>query len=336
MLSRLFKSRARFDDPDAEVRRSAVVAVTDEEAGDFQEDFAELARVDTDVRVRRAALGKLLQARRLEPFLTDPDPDIVRAAAEAIARDPDAAELLQRPEVRAAAIRLAHDLDAVAGLIGDVEFDHELIRLAVESRSPKVRVAVADKLMKESSLVELERLSRDKDKNVNRLTRSRLEEIKHARAELDKALRRAAELTQIVETQLKPDSDPLFAARLGVVKHDWHSNGSRHAAAVARLATFGLPATPLTEWSARFEAGIARADATAATLVHTPVAHAAVETPSTATATARSTPRSLAGSPTATPMSRSSSGSAATNQASKSAPPRRRAWPCGVRKTARP
>ncbi len=49
--------------------------------------------------------------------------------------------------------------------------------------------------MKESSLVELERLSRDKDKNVNRLTRSRLEEIKHARAELDKALRRGEELT---------------------------------------------------------------------------------------------------------------------------------------------
>ena len=147
MLSRLFKSRARFDDPDPEVRRNAVIAVTDEEAIDFQDDLAELARVDKDVGVRRAALGKLLQHQRLEPFLKDPDPDIVRAAAEAIARDADAAELLHHPEVRAAAIRNAHDLDAVAGLIGDVGFDHELIRLAIESRSPKVRVAVADKLM---------------------------------------------------------------------------------------------------------------------------------------------------------------------------------------------
>jgi DNA repair protein SbcC/Rad50 len=266
MLSRLFKSRARFDDPDAEVRRNAVLAVTDEEARDFQDDLAEVARADADPGVRRAALSKL-HHQRLEPFLTDPDPETVRAAAEAIARDIDAGALLRHPQVRAAAIRQAHDLESVAGLIGDVGFDQELIRLAIESRSPKVRVAVADLLMKETSLVELERLSRDKDKNVNRLTRSRLEEIKHARAELDKTLRRAAELTTTAETQLKADTDPLFAARLGVVKHDWHANCARHAAAASRLAAHGLPANPLDEWTVRFEAAIARADAAATAAV---------------------------------------------------------------------
>ncbi len=127
-------------------------------------------------------------------------------------------------------------------LIGDVAYDHELIRLAIDSRSPKVRLAVADKLMKESSLIELERLSRDKDKNVNRLTRSRLEEIKHARAELDKAQRRGEELVHAVETQLKSESDPLFTARLGVVKHDWHANAERHRAAAQLLASHGIAA----------------------------------------------------------------------------------------------
>jgi len=263
MLSRLFKSRARFDDPDPQVRRAAVLAISDEEAKNFQDDFAELVGSDADLGVRRAALSKLHEGRRLERFLNDPNPEIVRAAAEAIARDVDSGELLQNPDVRCAAIRLARDVDQVSRLIGDVAYDHELIRLAVEARSPKVRVAVADKLMKESSLVELEHVSRDKDKNVNRLARSRLEEIRHARAEHDKAQRRAAELLQTVET-LKPDTDPLFTARLGVVKHDWTVNAERHRAAAILLVNHGAPADSIDALATRYAAQIERLDALAA------------------------------------------------------------------------
>ena len=252
-----------------------MLAIPDDEAKNFQDDFAELARSDADAGVRRAALSKLLDGKHLEPFLTDADPEIVRAAAEAIARDVDSAELLNHPEVRAAAIRLARDPESVSRLIGDVSYDHELIRLAVESRSPKVRLAVADKLMKESSLVEIERLSRDKDKNVNRLARSRLEEIKHARAELDRTLRRGEELVHTVETQLKSESDPLFTARLGVVKHDWLANLDRHRAAAQLLANHGVTTAPLSELAQRFEAGAARLDAQAATLAPTPTPAAA-------------------------------------------------------------
>ena len=264
MLSRLFKSRARFDDSNPEIRRAAVLAIADEEAANFQDDFAELVRSDADPGVRRAALSKIIDGRRLEAFLADADPDIARAAAEGIVRDVDAGELLHRPEVRAAAIRTARDPESVEGLIGELEYDHELIRLAVESRSPKVRVIVADKLMKEASLVELERVSRDKDKNVNRLARGRLEEIKQARAEVDKALRRAEELTHTVETQLKADSDPLFGARLGVTKHDWQAVVARHAAAAQRLAQHGVGVSALSELARRFESGVARADEMAA------------------------------------------------------------------------
>jgi exonuclease SbcC len=279
MLSRLFKSRARFDDPDAEVRRTSVLAISDEDAKNFQDDFAELARADADLGVRRAALGKLLEGSRLAPFLNDAHPDIVRAAAEAIARDIDAGELLNHAEVRSAAIRIARDPESVARLIGDVAYDHDLIRLAVESRSPKVRVAVADKLMKEASLIELEHLSRDKDKNVNRLARGRLEQIKHARAEVEKSLRRAEELTHTIETQLKADSDPLFTARLGVVKHDWNANRDRHDAAARLLAAHGTTPEPLTDLSRRFEAAAARMDTAAATLA--PPAAGTAEVPAT-------------------------------------------------------
>src|SRR5262245_55921495 len=122
MLSRLFKSRARFDDPDPEIRRAAILAIADEEAANFQDDFAELVRSDANVGVRRAALSKIVDGKRLAAFLADPDPDIVRAAADGIARDSNAGELLHRPEVRSAAIRNARDPDSVSRLIGDVEY----------------------------------------------------------------------------------------------------------------------------------------------------------------------------------------------------------------------
>ena len=83
---------------------------------------------------------KLLDGKHLEPFLTDADPEIVRAAAEAIARDVDAGALLHHPEVRGRGHSQSRAIRrASSRLIGDVEYDHELIRLAVESRSPKVR-----------------------------------------------------------------------------------------------------------------------------------------------------------------------------------------------------
>ncbi len=75
-----------------------MLAIPDDEAKSFQDDFAELARSDADALVRRAALSKLLDGKHLAPFLTDADPEIVRAAAEAIARDIDSAELLNHPK----------------------------------------------------------------------------------------------------------------------------------------------------------------------------------------------------------------------------------------------
>jgi len=71
MLSKLFRSRARFDDPDPENRRRAVVGLSEEDAKGFQADLAELARTDADRTVRRAALGRLIDPAELERFLAE-------------------------------------------------------------------------------------------------------------------------------------------------------------------------------------------------------------------------------------------------------------------------
>ena len=71
MLSKLFKSRVRFDDPDPVARRRAVLDIPDADAGQFQDELAEVAATDPDIAVRRAAVGRITQVDLLKKLLTD-------------------------------------------------------------------------------------------------------------------------------------------------------------------------------------------------------------------------------------------------------------------------
>jgi hypothetical protein len=255
MLSKLFRNRARFDEPDPEIRRRSILELSDQDAATFQADLAELVTADGDAGVRRAALSRLTEPALLATFLDANDPEMVRTAALGLAIHGTDPTRFAHPEIRNAAIRSTRDPDSVLGLLGDVGYDAELIQLAVESRHPKVRLAAADKLLNEQSLNELEHASRDRDKNVNRLARTRLDAIRHARADAEKAERRAQELLRALETQLKPaDKDHLFGAKLGVIRQDWSSNRARHGDCVALLAQHGITIASLDALQTQFEA----------------------------------------------------------------------------------
>lgn len=261
MLSKLFRSRAKFDDPDAEIRRRAVVALSDDDVAAFQSDLAALASNDDDIGVRRAALARLTDPALLARFLDAAEPELARIAAEGIATYGTDPRRFERAEIRNAMIRIARDPEEITGLIGEVGYDSELIALAVDSKHPKVRLAVADKLANENSLIELERTSRDRDKNVNRLARTRLDAIKHARADVDKTERRAQDLIRQLEAQLKPtERDALFAAKLGVARQDWAANRNKHDDNARLLAEHGIAANSLDALQARFDELSAAAD----------------------------------------------------------------------------
>ncbi len=255
MLSKLFRSRARFDNPDPESRRRSIAALSDEDAATFQADLAELAASDPSIDVRKAALTRLTDAAKLDAFLTSSDADLARIAAEGIAVHGTDPNRFSAPQIRNAAIRAARDPESVLMLVGDVGYDAELVQLAVDSKHAKVRLAAADKLVKESSLVELERASRDRDKNVNRLARTRLDAIRHARADVEKSDRRAHELLRSLESQLKgASSDPLFAAKLGVFRSDWSTNRERHRQNAKLLESHGATIASLDAMQTQFDA----------------------------------------------------------------------------------
>ena len=263
MLSKLFKTRIRFDDADPEARRRAVLDIPEADSGEFQAELAELAVSDPDLGVRRAAVARLTRIDLLKRLLDDSHREVADGAAEALAREAAAGtdvSLLAVPAVRLAAIRTARDLESVAAVIGDVEYDADLVRLAVDSKNAKVRLAVADKLQREASLAELERASRHRDKNVHRLARNRLDEIRQARAGLAKGERRAQELLDNLESQLRVEPDHLFPARLGVIRQDWSANELKMRQLRRELSTHGIETAEHPDLGARFDAANTRAE----------------------------------------------------------------------------
>lgn len=261
MLSKLFRSRARFDDADPAARHDAVVGLTHDEVEQFQTDLAELARQDENQEVRLAAISRLNDLATLRSLLDDPT--VADPAAERLASfGKDDPGLLEEPAINRAAIRIARNPDEVADRIEAVTDDTELLALAIASRTPKVRLAVAERLKSEALLTELEHQSRDRDKNVNRLARSAIDDIRHARQAREKALHRARDLvTQL--TTLR-DSDTTLAARLGVARQDWQLNVARMDEANAQLNEYGIEPLELDSLSAEFEGHLSRLEATVA------------------------------------------------------------------------
>jgi DNA repair protein SbcC/Rad50 len=257
MLSKLFRNRVRFDELDPVARRQAVLDITDAEIDALQADLAELARSDDDGTVRRAALERLRDVDQLSALLGHDDTEIAAAAAAALAArataDASASGLLELPGVREAALRSARDpaeAEALAAALDDLA----TVRLALECRNAKVRLALAERVYREDALTELERHSRDRDKNVHRLARTRLDDIKHARAEQARGLERVLQLVGQLQSLSQIERLTLTRARLAHLRDDWLATLARLNAAQDRLRTHGAHVEPLPEATSRFDA----------------------------------------------------------------------------------
>jgi DNA repair protein SbcC/Rad50 len=256
MLSKFFRTRVRFDDLDPVSRRQAVLDIPDPDLEGLQADLAELARTDDDAAVRKAAVSRLRAVDLLAQLLRGADQDVANLAAAALAAhasaDPERADLLELPGVRAAALRNARDPAEVDRLAGPLD-DLTTARLALENRNAKIRLVLAERVFAEEALNDLERQSRDRDKNVHRLARTRLDEVKHARAEQQRALERAAQLLDQLETLAHVEPAGSSVARLTHIRDDWRANLARLQDAHVQLQRYRAPVQTLPERFERFE-----------------------------------------------------------------------------------
>ena len=173
MWSKLFGKRARLEADDPLVRRSVIDELNDAECERFQDDLARIAELDPHPPVRCTAIRRLGDLERLKRLLGDADESVSGTAVERLAElSVETPVLLEVPEVRRARIRAATDPAEVEALLETIETPTHLIDLAIDARHAKVRLLLAHRLVDQTSLNELERRTRSRDKSVHRLARS--------------------------------------------------------------------------------------------------------------------------------------------------------------------
>ncbi len=197
MIARLFRSRPRLDSKSPDDRRSAIEALSEQDVQKVQPELACLAVEDEDPGVRRLAITRLQREETLRELLADAS--LAGRAVERILElnaQGSCTGLAEEPQVLAARFARTDEPETLAGRLLE-SGGHGLLIDAIlgAGREKRASLLTLQALDRMEVLQELERRSRDRDKNANRFARTRLDEIRSQSAA-------AAELAGQIEERL--------------------------------------------------------------------------------------------------------------------------------------
>jgi len=184
MITRLFRSRPRLDSSDPADRRTAIDALTEEDARKSQTVLVSLAKEDSDPGVRIAATGRLTDETALGGLLEDS-----ALTEHAVARilqmveQGECGRLADAPAVLAARLKTTDEpqmlIERLLDLGGSKLLIDALLGCDHKRRTALLELGLFERL---DLLTELERCSRDRDKRTNRFARQRLDTIRQQAA----------------------------------------------------------------------------------------------------------------------------------------------------------
>ena len=246
MLSTLFKGRNPLASARADKRLGAIEALTPEKAEKLRDRLADCARQDTDRRVRLAALVWVDDRGLLERLLDDAD-----VADAAAARLATLGASTDHPAVRRAQMRAATSAQAALEAVSAATTAEETAALFVscpgafrETLLPRVRA------FGESGLSALERESRNRDKQVNRIARAELDDLRGSNRAVEELRARAEELEAALARE-SADASPARSHQLQRALAEC-IRGIRDREPT--LARYGLTIPNLNEWQAAVDA----------------------------------------------------------------------------------
>lgn len=238
MLSRIFKAKDPLNQPDPEVRRRAVDALSPAKADELQGRLLELARSDEDPGVRQACVNRLQRASDLAQLLDDDA--IAKHAAGRIAEllEPDSpSELAGHPLVLGARLLRTAPADA-AGLLAAIEDEAVLVDLAVSAREP-LRAEILPRVRSAKALSALEQRSRGHDKGLNRFAREALERIRQLRRDAQATQSRLNELAEALERASRQAPSTTARQRHESLLREFDQVYERHVGHATALAACG-------------------------------------------------------------------------------------------------
>ena len=245
MLDRIFNRKPRLDHPNAEKRLEALETLTSSD----QDTIRTLAQDDENVRVRKAALNRLTSIDDVSKFLDDQD--LASEAVQLVCAQIDTKHpLLSREIVRnymLEHIKSGTELVEIAQQQSSTQAIAETIFLA---SSATVRHDAVGLVANVEVLSHCERISRNKDKSVNRFIRDRLSEVKRLQASRDETLSRAE---QLIESATRTNAtDTHYASLRDAQENSWSEILDELTELNQRLHEFGVEKLDLDMLRTRF------------------------------------------------------------------------------------
>jgi uncharacterized protein YukE len=206
MITRLFRSKPKLDSKAPEHRRSAIEALSEQDAVKADTELSRLAQEDDDLGVRRAAIARLHSESALQALLADThQADRVVERIIELNSQGQCMALAEAPMVLAARLSNADDPGTVAAHLLELGGHHLLIKALLGApRAHRESLLNLPQLRQVEVLQALERGSRDRDKKTNQFARARLEEI---RKQITAASTLSAELEERLSSLEKSHDD---------------------------------------------------------------------------------------------------------------------------------
>ena len=245
MLDRIFNRKPRLDHPNAEKRLEALEALSSSD----QDTILSLAQDDENVRVRTAALKRLTSIDHLSKFLDDQE--LANEAVQLVCAQIDAKHpLLSHENIRnymLEHIKSGAELAEIAQQQSSTQAIAETIFLA---NSATVRHDAVALVANVDVLSHCERISRNKDKSVNRFIRDRLSEVKRLQASRDETLSRAEQLIESATRTTATDAH--YASLRDAQEASWTEILEELVDLNKRLHEFGVESLDLDMLRTRF------------------------------------------------------------------------------------
>ncbi len=214
MFLRLFKSKASLDHKDPELRRKALIALSD----DQQEQFLRIAKNDESQENRLAALERIQSLDVLANFLDDPK--LSKPSLELVsARAGPSHELSSDSRVIHFRLTQTKDATEVLAQLDKLKNPETTASLILDIVDPEVRMQVTLGIRNAAVLAEYEKLCRGIDKVLHRVIKERLSKCKSLQSEREKKITRTKDLIASAE-QTSPN-DPHYDVRRDALETQW-------------------------------------------------------------------------------------------------------------------
>ncbi|MDQ8038568.1 MAG: DUF349 domain-containing protein [Pedobacter sp.] len=251
MLKRLFSRAPKWQSPKSQKRIEALAELDlsqEKDAG----ILLKLAREDSEPAVRRAAVAFLtdvdvisqIQKRDLEAQVRDAATarlhDLLAGKVPALALPLRLAQLqrITAPQTLIHLIREADAMELRLAAIARLDDEIYLDDIARNSSIAKLRLAAAERISTPSLLEALAEATKQKDKNVYKALRTRLDEQNRSSREAQALQEKCESLCAAMEAHARSAMNPLYAAKAESLRQQWQElSASASAAATERFET---------------------------------------------------------------------------------------------------